>query len=226
MSRFSNQTTYQTQLKQTASDFISTMNPFYSNLNDTSLVSTMMHFRNAFSFNQSDAIWGLDLIYTQSKNKILSVNGFESAEGKEWQFSGRWRIIPDVTLKLTYYHALNGKNTVYFALKNYRILSNTLEPILSYQYNNRLTTSITYAYIQKINTLGVERSFTHKLSTEVNIIACPNEALSSHNSAIITSDIKEKLPLRLLLKCSKHYKTDTMECVTSPIKPLYLKTCS
>lgn len=168
MSRFSNQTTYQTQLKQTASDFISTMNPFYSNLNDTSLVSTMMHFRNAFSFNQNDAIWGLDLIYTQSKNKILSVNGFESAEGKEWQFSGRWRIIPDVTLKLTYYHALNGKNTVYFALKNYRILSNTLEPILSYQYNNRLTTSITYAYIQKINTLGVERSFTHKLSTEVN----------------------------------------------------------
>jgi hypothetical protein len=31
IARFANQTTYQTQLKQTAADFISTINLFYSN---------------------------------------------------------------------------------------------------------------------------------------------------------------------------------------------------
>ncbi|HOS15773.1 MAG TPA: hypothetical protein PKX15_01925 [Bacteroidales bacterium] len=168
IARFANQTTYQTQLKQTAADFISTINLFYSNLTDTALVSTAMHFRNAFSFNQNSLIWGLDAIYSHSKNKLLTVNGFESSNLNDWQFSGRCRIFKDFILKLNYYHKLNTKNSEYFKLKNYRILTNSMEPILTYQFDNQLTASILYAYIQKINTTGEERSYTHKLTSEIN----------------------------------------------------------
>ncbi len=168
IARFANITTYQTQLKQTSKTFSDVINPFYSNVNDTTLVSTLMQFRNAFSFNQNSSLWGLDVIYTGNKNKLLNVNGFESINKEQWQFSGRLRFFKDFTVTLNYYRSFYAKKSEYFTVRNFRIIGNSIEPILSYQFDNKLTVNLLYSYSEKINRLDIEKSYTHKVSTEIN----------------------------------------------------------
>lgn len=168
VARFANLTTYQTQLKQISPKFISTINPFYKNINDTALVTSTMHFRNAFSFNQSNPVWGLDAIYTGSKNKMLTVNGFETFNREEWQLSGRLCMYKDFTMKLNYYNSFHATNSEYFTNKNFKIKGSRIEPILSYQFDNKASLSLLYAYIEKINCMSIEKSYTNKASAEIN----------------------------------------------------------
>ncbi|MBP7102454.1 MAG: hypothetical protein KBA86_04320 [Bacteroidales bacterium] len=168
LSRFANITTYQTQVKQIRTKFTSIINPFYNNINDTMLVTSTTHFRNAFSFNQSSSVWGIDIIYTNSKNKVLTVNGFETTNREEWQFTARWSIFNDFIVKINYYNSFHIVQSEYFNNKNFRIKTNHIEPVISYQFDNKLSINLLYAYIEKINRIGIERLFTNKASTEIN----------------------------------------------------------
>ena len=168
IARFSNLTTYQTQRKQTSNHFADAINPFYTNINDTNLVNTLMMFRNAFSFNQNSSVWGLDAIYTGNNNKALTVNGFETIHKEDWQFSGRYRFLKGFMVTLNYYRSFYVKKSEFFSSRNFNLHGYSWEPILSYQFDNRLTTSILYAYKEKVNRLSIEKSFSHKVSMDVN----------------------------------------------------------
>ncbi len=169
MARFANITTYQTQLKQKNHNFMDIINPFYKNINDTNLVNTFMLFRNAFSFNQHSTLWGLDAIYNKNKNKILMVNGFESTDKEDWQLSGRIRFLKNYMFTLNYYYANYLKLSEYFTSRNFNINAYKVEPVFSFQHHNKLTINLVYYYGEKYNRLHIEKSFTHKVSTDINI---------------------------------------------------------
>ncbi len=168
VARFANTTTFQTKLKQTSSKFYQLINPFYINTIDSVLINNFMHFRNAFSFNQTNTIWGIDAIYSSNKNKLLTVNGFELSNKEEWLLSIRWQFIKDFIFTFNYYESFYLRNFDFFNSRNFTIKGHVYEPTLSYQYLNKLTIKLLYSYTDKYNRLNTERSYTNKVSTEIN----------------------------------------------------------
>ena len=167
LARFSNLTTYQTQTKNTLSRGLARLNPFAVAIEDTALISNTSNFRNAFSFNQTSPIWGIDAIYTNGLNKTLNVNGFSVSKNESWIFSGRCNIHKLFTLKSEYQNGWIVRNSDFLANKNYRIYFNSIAGDVIFQYNN-LKISALYTYTQKINQDDIEKSFHHKASLECN----------------------------------------------------------
>jgi hypothetical protein len=127
-----------------------------------------MHFRNAFLFNQNSTVWGVDAIYSNNKNKMLTVNGFEFSNKEEWQLTARWQFVKDFIFTFNYYESFYLRNFDFFNSRNFRIKGRIYEPIITYQFQNKLTVKLLYSYSQKNNRLNIERSYINKVSTEIN----------------------------------------------------------
>ena len=168
VARFANVTTYRTQLKNTLASLTGMLNPFRTNISDTSLVSTFGVLRNALSFNQTSAVFGLDAIYNNSKNKILNVNGFEISDLSSWLFSGRYTIKKMLTLKGEYQNGWITRSSEYLQNRNYQIYYNSIETNISFQHKNSVKLTALYKYTQKVNKQGEEQSYTNNASLEFN----------------------------------------------------------
>jgi hypothetical protein len=168
IARFSNATTYKTQLKNTSSAFVDMINPFYRNVGDTSLVATSNIFRNALSFNQTSNVWGLDAIYNNANNKNINVNGFESSKTSSWIFSGRCTIKKIFTLKSEYQNGWITKTSEYLQNRNSQIYYNSIEGNISYQHKTSVKLTALHKYTQKINKQGDEQSYNNNSSLEFN----------------------------------------------------------
>ena len=168
IARFANTTTYRTQLKNTLASLSGILNPFHTNVSDTSLVSTSNIFRNALSFNQTSAVFGLDAIYNNSQNKVLNVNGFELSDLSSWLLSGRYTIRKSLTLKGEYQNGWIIRSSEYLQNRNYQVAFNSIEGNVSYQHKTSVKLTATYKYIQKLNKQGEEQSYTNNASLEFN----------------------------------------------------------
>jgi hypothetical protein len=168
IARFSNSTTYKTQLKNTLSTFAGMVNPFYRNIEDTSLVSTANIFRNALSFNQMSSIWGLDAVYNNANTKNLNVNGFESGKNAGWIFSGRCTVKKMFTFKTEYQNGWITKRSEYLQNRNSQINYNSIEGSISCQYKTSVKVTALHKYTQKINKQGDEQSYNNNSTLEFN----------------------------------------------------------
>jgi hypothetical protein len=168
IARFTNATTYRTQLKNTLSTLSGMLNPFYRSKEDTALVATSNNIRNALSFNQTSTLWGLDAIYNNAHNKTLNVNGFELNENYSWIFSGRYHIKKMFTLKSEYQNGWITRSSEYLQNKNYQIYYNSIEGSFSFQYKTAITLTALYKYTQKVNKQGIEQSYSNNASLEFN----------------------------------------------------------
>jgi hypothetical protein len=170
IARFTNATTCKTQLKNTLASLSGMLNPFYRNKNkeDTTIISTSGNIRNALSFNQSSAIWGLDAIYNDAHNKILNVNGFESNRNYSWIFSGRYNIRKMFVLKSEYQNGWITKNSEYLQNKNCQIYFNSIEGSFSFHHKTAVTLTALYKYTQKVNKQGEEQAYNNNASLEFN----------------------------------------------------------
>ncbi|MDR2408244.1 MAG: hypothetical protein LBE13_09055, partial [Bacteroidales bacterium] len=166
IARFSNVTTYKTQLKNTSPTLLGMLNPFYLNKDDTMLVATSNNIRNVFSFNQTSAVWGIDAIYNNIRNKTLNINGFELNENYSWIFSGRCNIRKMFTLKSEYQNGWINRSSEYLQNKNYQIYYNSIEGSFICQYKTAVTLTATYKYTQKVNKQGIEQSYNNNASLE------------------------------------------------------------
>jgi hypothetical protein len=168
ISRFSNATTYKTQLKNILPTLAGIFNPFYGKMEDTTLISTSNNIRNIFSFNQTSMLWGLDAIYHDARNKILNVHGFETNRTYAWTLSGRCNIKKMFTLKSEYQNGWITRRSEYLQNKNYQIYYNSIEGSISYQHKTSITLTALYKYSQKVNKQGIEQSYNNNTSLEFN----------------------------------------------------------
>jgi len=167
IARFSNATTYKTQLKNTSSKLAEMINPFYRKVEDMSLVAASNIFRNALSFNQTSSLWGLDGVYNNSNNKNLNVNGFELSQHSSWIFAGRCNIKKMFTLKSEYQNGWISRSSEYLQNRNYQIYFNSIEGSISYQYKTAFKLTALHKYTQKVNKNGNEQSYNNNSTLEL-----------------------------------------------------------
>ncbi len=171
VAKFYNQSAFRTERKITNNPKLETVLWPFSNLEkDTSLASLNNSFRNTFSFNRLDPIYGIDYFIQQNKNRTLLVNGYEERSNNFQGFRLRVNGFKIVTLTAEIQSGVKYLTSDFFASRNYNLEFKEIKPELAFQTSNLFRISVNYFFKEKKNTLiesPKESSYNQSLGTEI-----------------------------------------------------------
>ncbi len=133
VSRFSNQTRVRIKRKTNQFDGNAAFNPFFSNIEDTSLISTTSNLRNTLYFNRTSSIFGAQYVYQDVQSKTLLASGFDSRLLKSHEVSFRWNIKKQFTLETKGTVGNKASAADYTSGRDYTLSFYAIEPSFIYQ---------------------------------------------------------------------------------------------
>jgi len=154
LSKFSNQAVWRSERKTKRDEEISVFDPFVTDIQDSTLLSSTTSIRNTLYFQKTDHIWGIDFNIQENGSKQLLTNGFESRQSKEQSVDLRLVVKKQWTLKLKSRRSNRLNRTAYSSNRNYNIASQGLEPSISFQPNRAHRLTLSGEYTDKKNTFG------------------------------------------------------------------------
>lgn len=167
LSRFSDNFAFRVNSKNTAPDFVSSLNPLSSYIEDSSIISLTKNIRNTFSFNKLSSVFGLDFIYQSAVSRILLVNGTETRNTNLFSVQPRWNITPKLLVANNYEYGKRSNESVFLSAKNFEIEYFSGNIKISFQPNNTLRTTISYLYSDKKNLSETEVCRQNNLGAEI-----------------------------------------------------------
>lgn len=169
INRFSDQVSLKLDRKTIGNKAANAFNPFEKDVADTSLLTINSYLRNTLFFNRSNAVFGSDYNYTQSSNKSLLTNGFETRLSFENRFNIRYNFTQEFLLNLSLAEGNKKNISQFFSNRDYNIKFYDLEPKLSFQPNATYRISILYRYLNKVNIMKSEQegSFQQRAGVEL-----------------------------------------------------------
>lgn len=174
ISKFANQLVYRSSIKTLNSNWQEYANPFYHNINDTSLMSINTSFRNTFYFNRGHSKYGIDYTYLHNNNKVLMMNGYQGRSRHEHQIKLRWNINRIFLLQLEGNMGEKLSISDFYKDKEFDIKNRKTKTKLSYQPNRILRISLPISIEFKNNSIdyGGENSQSYKfgLSTKYSLL--------------------------------------------------------
>lgn len=172
--RFYYTAAYNIDRKVTDNDPQVAYNPFNSNIDDSLLVSINSTFKNTLFFNRNNPVYGIDLNYQQSRNKVLLVNGFDSRRYEVKGIKLRWNMSNMLSLFVVYKSGSKKNISEFLKTRDYNIAFWDAEPTFSLQTNSVFRISLFYKYTDKLNKVGInEKTILQKVGTEIkyNVLA-------------------------------------------------------
>lgn len=151
ISRFSNQTRIRIKRKTNVFDGNAAFNPFYSNINDTSLISTATNVRNTLYFNRTSSIFGAQYVYQDVQSKTLLASGFDSRLLQSHELSARWNIKKQFTLETKATLGKKESSADYTSGRDFRLTFYTIEPSFIYQPTTTFRLTLDGRTAQKVN---------------------------------------------------------------------------
>lgn len=151
LSRFSNQAQFRIARKTNDEKNGSVFNPFENDHHNIHLMSLNSSIRNTFYFNRTNQVFGADYVYSNSQDKTLLSNGFDSRLTTFHQLNTRWNIIKKITWKNTGEIGSKQSNADYTTGRNYEIEYLLLKPELSYQPGTAFRVSVSVRMEEKVN---------------------------------------------------------------------------
>ena len=161
-------------------------NPFSKQLVDTTLITLSSFFSNTFYFNRSNVKWGFDITHSRSDGKSLLSYGFESRRLRNLSGKIRWNINKNFVTSLAFRQVKNVLNTngPKFNNRNYLVQQNSVEPSVAYVRRSNFRVSLTYAFVDKKNTIdSMERSTTHSLTADLRYNILSSSTLNAKFTA-------------------------------------------
>ncbi|MCB9185285.1 MAG: hypothetical protein H6601_00900 [Flavobacteriales bacterium] len=101
LARFSDQLVYRIDRKTQRNKLIEAFDPFFSTVEDSTLVTLTSSFRNTFFFNRSSSKVGADYTYSETRTKAYLANGFETRTNSYHRLKVRWNFAKMFTLNAT-----------------------------------------------------------------------------------------------------------------------------
>ncbi|MEE4176511.1 MAG: hypothetical protein V2I46_03285 [Bacteroides sp.] len=169
LSRFSNQTSVRIEKKEQGEVSFAQFSPFLTDVADTAVVGLNSLIRNSLFFNRSGGKLFVELTWQDSRNKMLLSNGFESRVNKSTSLRTRWNLNRNISAEVQASLGDKENFAAFFFNRNYRIESYALEPVVSYQHENRWRLSLFYGYADKENIIADlgEKARIHKGGLEM-----------------------------------------------------------
>lgn len=144
------QSSLQVSQKQLSGDK-RTLNPFQGLIQDTNLIVFDQIQSHSFSFNKFSQVWGVDLNFLQSSNRAFLSYGYETRRLRDLSFKIRsnwWKMF---TLDLMGKLSRNILETPNFGNRNFNILSQAIEPKITFTKGTNLRLQSSFKWDQKEN---------------------------------------------------------------------------
>ncbi len=186
INKFSDQLSARLDRKTKNESLLSSLNPFYHDINDTSLISASSNLRNTIYYNKRSPVYGVDFTWQENQTKAFLTNGFETRIQRSRILNMRWNVNRAFLLSMVIENSDKLNESDYFSSRDYSIYSNTTEPKVSYQPGNNFRITASYQYGDKKNTTGQlkERAISNKFLTEVKYTAANSGIISAKVSLI------------------------------------------
>ncbi len=184
--RLTNQLSVRLDRKSKDESLLSSLNPFYQDIADTSLISANSNFRNTFYYNKNSPVFGFDLTWQENRNKVFLTNGFDSRIQQLKSINVRWNLSRSVLASVSFENGKKTNESGYFSNRNYSINSNNTEPKLSFQPGNNFRIIASYKYGDKKNTTGdlKERAISNRFLIEMKYTAVNAGNISAKASIV------------------------------------------
>jgi hypothetical protein len=168
VSKFSNQSALKIDRKTTQINTQDFLNPFFLNVNDTSLISLNSIFRNTLFFNRSNLTFGAEITYSNQRSKTFLTNGFEARNRTEQGVNFRWNLTSSWSITNTINTGVRIYTSDFFSDNNFNYTFIEFKPRLSYQLNTRLRLTALFSYFEgnNLDELGNQHSNNRELGAE------------------------------------------------------------
>jgi hypothetical protein len=167
ISLFSNQFAYRINRKNTNSDILKNLNPFFSDLNDPDLVTLSTSIRNNLSFNKTGQVFGMDYIYQQNMLRTLLANGFDTRSTRSHGLRARVTINDQTSIINQTDNGERSFASEFLSTRDYEIdfISNKLSAQVQFSQAFRLVAD--YGYKNQVNRQDIQQSAEHNIGIEL-----------------------------------------------------------
>ncbi len=154
------------------------LNPFKGMIQDTSLITFDQIQSHSVSFNKFSQVWGMDLNFLQSSNRAFLSYGFETRRLRDLSLKIRSNWFKMFTVDLLGRLNRNILETPNFGNRNFNILSQSLEPRITFTKGTRLRLQSSYKWDKKQNA-GLENALINSLNLEGKYNLVSNTSITS-----------------------------------------------
>lgn len=169
ISRFSNQARARIKRKTNLFNNREAFNPFVTQINDTSLITTNYNLRNTLFFNRTSSIFSAEYIFNNVNSKNLLASGFDSRANKYHELSVRWNIRKKFTLKASAKQGIKSARADYVTGRDFELNYYFIEPSLIFQPNTVFRVTLDGRMSEKKNSeiLGGEIASVLEIGTTI-----------------------------------------------------------
>lgn len=180
ISKLSNQTALRIDRKTTELDTRNFLNPFYLNVNDTSLISLSSLLRNTLFFNRSNPTFGADFSYQNQRSKTFLSNGFESRDRTEHALNTRWNLNTSWSFNTGISIGQRIYTSDFFSTNNFNYRFTEFKPKLVFQLNTQFRITAIFSYFEGQNNaeLGNQKATNQEIGTEIRYSLTKQGALN------------------------------------------------
>ena len=169
ISKWSEQAAFRIDRKSKNENNFNFLNPVFTPISDTSLISANIQARNTIFFNRSHPIFGFDINWLDNQNKNLLTNGTDSRRKTEQSINLRWNMNSTVSLNASYNYGNKNYMSEYFTAQNYNFFYSEWKPKLIYQANPNLRITLNLSYTEAANskTFGEQKGTINETGFEL-----------------------------------------------------------
>lgn len=137
LTRISNQTIFKINRKTNFENGINYLNPFISNINDTTLIKTNSSFRNTLYINRTNPIFGIEYHINLNATKTILTSGFDAINYGQQKIKIRWNISKIFNLKNDLIYGNKESLSEYALNRNYNYEFRSIISTFSIQPNTK-----------------------------------------------------------------------------------------
>jgi len=148
---------------------IAAFNPYQTNINNDNLLAFNSFFRNTIFFDRINPLFGIDINYQKTANRLLLTNGFDNRKRSENSIRVRWNFVRKANFIVELKQGSKLFISELFVTNNYAVNFYETQPEFSYQFSTDFRIIFSGAISQQKNApqYGAESTLNSRLSTEL-----------------------------------------------------------
>ncbi len=144
---------FSSDIKTTGNDVLQTINPFRSNIENSTLLANSTLIKNSIYFQRFSSNFGFDFNFLNGNNRNYFNYGFESKSINEKSLKLRWLFLSNLSVDFTKIYQIKNLSSELNVSRNYGFYKNENEIRLNWQQSNNFRLSVVGAYIEKTEVL-------------------------------------------------------------------------
>ena len=180
LSKFSNTTAWGLNAKVTEEALGARLLP--TNVADDQVLGFRENLRSTLFFNRTNTVFGADVGISRLENKQLLTNGFEERINQDFRYHIRWNLNKTFNFDLNYIDGLRVSASDVLTQRNFRIITENLNPSLTFQPSRNLRITGSLAMKSKRNSFA-DTSFENAQLTEIGLGARLSKAIKTSVTA-------------------------------------------